>query len=96
MSSWGTLASDKLRSPNLGIEKNCHWTVLGDDPGQRETFLSFDALSIYNCAVQCKEMSKKKHFAKICKNENVIDGFLGKLTLLATAQETVAREWIML
>jgi hypothetical protein len=37
-------------------------------------------------------MSKKKHFAKICKNENVIDGFLGKPTLLATAQETVARE----
>jgi hypothetical protein len=39
-----------------------------------------------------RDEQKKKHFAKICKNENVIDGFLGKPTLLATAQETVARE----
>ena len=51
-------------------------------------FLSFDALSIYNCSVQCKEMSKNSTL----QNENMIDGFLGKPTLLATAQETVARE----
>ena len=73
----GTLASDKGSWGN---------------PGQTEMFLSFGALSIYNCSLQCKEMSKNSTL----QNENIIDGFLGKPTLLATAQETVAREWIIL
>ena len=57
-------------------------------PDQRRHFCSFDALSIYNCSVQCKEMSKKCTL----QNENVIGGFLGKPTLLATAQEAVGGE----